>query len=144
MKTKEFLDRIDDARIVAAIADAERKSSGQIRIFVSRKEAAQPMADAQAQFRKLGMEKTKDRNGVLLFLSPKTQQFAIIGDTGIHEKCGPAFWEEIAASMVTLLKEGKFTEALLEAIQRTGSLLARHFPREDGDTNELPDQIIRD
>ena len=90
------------------------------------------------------MEKTKDRNGVLLFLSPKAQQFAIIGDTGIHEKCGAAFWEEIAASMGTLLKEGKVTEALLEAIQRTGSLLALHFPRDPGDTNELPDQIVRD
>ena len=144
MKTNDFLEKIDEARIVAAIAAAERKSSGEIRIFVSSKKATQPLTDAQAHFRKLGMEKTKDRNGVLLFLSPKAQQFAILGDTGIHEKCGAAFWEEIAASMGTLLKEGKVTEALLEAIQRTGSLLALHFPRDPGDTNELPDQIVRD
>ena len=144
MKTNDFLEKIDEARVVAAIAAAERKSSGEIRIFVSSKKATQPLAQAQAHFRKLGMEKTKDRNGVLLFLSPQAQQFAIIGDAGVHEKCGPAFWEEIAASMGTLLREGRFTEALLEAIQRTGSLLALHFPRDPGDTNELPDQIVRD
>ena len=77
------------------------------------------------------------------FFAPRTQQFAIVGDTGIHEKCGQPFWEEISALLSARFKEGQFTEALVAAVAKVGEVLARHFPRRPDDQNELPNQIVR-
>ena len=144
MKTKEFLAHVDDAQVLAAIEAAELKSSGEIRLFVSNEMINEPIPAAQAQFEKLGMTRTKNRNGVLLFFAPKTQRFAVIGDQGIHEKCGQEFWDETRALIAERLKAGQYTEALVAAIQRIGDVLAKHFPRVPGDINELPNQIARD
>jgi uncharacterized membrane protein len=81
---------------------------------------------------------------VLVYLAPKTQQFAIVGDVGVHEKCGDSFWQELTTRMRTRLKEGQFTEAVVEVVGKIGDLLARHFPRNPDDRNELPDRIARD
>ncbi len=144
MKTKEFLAHVDDAKVLAAIQAAELKSSGEVRVFVSNEVVADVMTAAQAQFNKLGMAKTKNRNAALLFFAPKTQRFAVIGDQGIHEKCGQAFWDDVRALMSERLKAGQYTEAVVAAVQRIGDLLAQHFPRDPGDINELPNQVIRD
>src|SRR2546423_5742737 len=107
MRHSEFLNRLDDEKIVSAIAAAERKSSGEIRVFISRKipaNGAETLGVAQETFTRLGMRKTKHRNGVLLFFAPGAQQFAVIGDSAVHEKCGDSFWREVAAALSTLLK----------------------------------------
>ena len=144
MKPKEFIAHLDEGRVLAAIEAAEQKSSGEIRVFVSHQNVTDPLAAAQKQFEKLGMTRTRARNGVLLFFAPVTQKFAVIGDAGIHEKCGPAFWEELTRTMEPDLKSGHFTEAVLAAVQGAGDALARHFPRAPGDINELPNRIERD
>src|SRR5256885_6157887 len=147
MKHGDFLNHLDDRKIVEAIAGAERKSSGEIRVFISRKMPAngpQTLALAQETFARLGMTQTKHRNGVLLFFAPDTQQFAIVGDSGVHEKCGDSFWQEVAAALSTLLKEGHFTAAVLAGIEKAGAVLALHFPRDRDDRNELPNAIERD
>ncbi|HKQ40558.1 MAG TPA: TPM domain-containing protein [Verrucomicrobiae bacterium] len=144
MKTKEFLGQIDDAKVLAAIEAAELKSSGEVRVFVSNELIEDVMATAQAQFDKIGMAKTKNRNGVLLFFAPKTQRFAVIGDQGIHEKCGQLFWDDVRGLMTERLKAGQYTDAVVAAVNRIGELLAQHFPRDPGDINELPNQIARE
>jgi len=144
MKPKEFIDQLDDARIMAAIASAEQKSSGEIRLYVSNEKVDDALAAAQMQFARLGMEKTRLRNGVLVFFAPKSQRFAVVGDSGIHEKCGDDYWQGISNQMSALLKNGRFTEAVVEAITGIGETLAKHFPRAPEDRNELPDGIIRD
>lgn len=144
MKPKEFINQLDEARIVDAIAQAERKSSGEVRVYVSRRRRTDPLAIAQKRFLDLGMTRTRHRNAVLIYIAPRTRQFAIVGDAGVHEKCGDAFWREVSASMTDLLKEGRFTDALVGAIQKVGDLLARHFPRDSNDQNELPDRIVRE
>ena len=92
----------------------------------------------------MGMSKTRHRNAVLIYLVPRTRQFAIVGDQGVHEKCGDAFWQQVSAGMTELLKQGRLTEAILDAIQKVGDVLARNFPRGSDDQNELPDRIVRD
>ena len=82
-----------------------------------------------------------DRNGVLLFFAPRSQQFAVYGDVAVHERCGDAFWREIAEAMTPLLRDGKFTDAIVMAVQRVGAVLAEHFPRKPDDRNELPDAV---
>ena len=144
MKPKEFINRLDEARIIAAIAAAERTTSGEIRVYVSHRRRTDPLAFAQKRFLELGMTKTRHRNAVLIYLVPRTRQFAIVGDQGVHEKCGDAFWQQVSARMTELLKQGRFTEAILDAIQKVGDVLARNFPRDPDDQNELPDQIVRD
>jgi len=113
-------------------------------VFVSNEVIDDVMTAAQAQFEKLGMANTKNRNGVLLFFAPKTQRFSVIGDQGIHEKCGQPFWDDIRALMSERLKAGQYTEAVVAAVERIGDLLAKHFPRDPGDINELPNQVVRD
>ena len=132
---------IDHARVVAAIGAAELHTSGEIRVLISRSRAPEPVPAAQVEFQHLGMTKTAERNGVLIFLAPKSQTFAVIGDTAIHEKCGDAFWSELAAAMTEHFKQAKFTEGLVTGIERAGALLQAHFPRQRGDRNELPDSI---
>lgn len=144
MKLREFIDKLDDNKVMAAIAAAEQKSSGEIRVFVSNDKPADALAAAQAQFLKMRMASTRERNGVLLYFAPKVQQFAVVGDQGIHEKCGADFWQHIAADISSRLKAGAFTEAVAEAVKEIGDLLARHFPRSPDDRNELPNQIVRE
>jgi uncharacterized membrane protein len=133
--------KIDHARVTAAIAAAEQLTSGEIRVLIARKKAADPVVAAQEHFERLGMTKTRERNGVLLFVAPSSRNFAIVGDTGIHEKCGDPFWRLVAAEMEARFKRGEFTEGLVHAIEHAGKLLAENFPRSPNDRNELPDQI---
>lgn len=141
MKTKVFISELDDAQIVQAIARAERQTSGEIRVFISEQVVPDAMVEAKRQFISLGMEKTEQRNGVLIFIAPKSQTFAVVGDAGVDAKCGPDFWQNTAAEMRALFKAGKFTEALLIAIEEIGNALKKHFPRSESDRNELPDAI---
>ena len=142
MKAKEFISQLDEARIVAAIVEAEKQTSGEIRVYVSHRAHANALAFARRRFHQLGMTKTRQRNAVLLYLAPRTRQFAIIGDDGVHEKCGDAFWQEVSADLSAGMRQGDFTAAILQTIQKIGALLAAHFPPAPGDQNELPNAII--
>ena len=143
MRTDEFLSRLDHDRIVGAIRDAEGKTSGEIRVFLQRGNLkGDALPAAQKQFRNLGMQKTKERNGVLIFVAPRARKFAILGDEGVHQKCGDEYWTRLIDSMREHFQKEDFTRALLEAIERTGELLKQHFPKSDGGKNELPDAII--
>ncbi|MDO8543725.1 MAG: TPM domain-containing protein [Opitutaceae bacterium] len=132
---------IDHDRVVAAIAAAERRTSGEVRVVVSRVPAPDPIKAAQAQFERLGMTQTAARNGVLIFLCPRSHTFAVIGDRGIHDKCGAAFWQDLAGAMSARFRRGDFTDGLVLGIERAGALLGEHFPRARADQNELPDKV---
>lgn len=144
MRTKDFVNRLDDQKIAAAIGEAEKKTSGEIRVFVTRRAVESPLEEAEREFLKEGMDKTELRNGVLIYFAPKSQSYAIVGDKGIHEKCGAAFWEGISAHMAPHLKKNEFTEAVLVGIREAGEALSQHFPFKEGDRNELPNQVIRE
>jgi uncharacterized membrane protein len=143
MRTKDFLGKLDHDRIVRAIKEAEAKTSGQIRIYVQRGELdGDALGYAQKKFQKLGMQATKERNGILIFMVPRARKFAVIGDAGVHQKCGDQFWQQLVERMRAHFQQANFTDALVEAIEEAGKLLARHFPKTGGAQNELPDEII--
>lgn len=144
MKLRHFFQKIQDDLLVRAIREAETRSSGEIRVFISRRAVQDAVAAAAARFTSLGMEKTEGRNGVLIFVAPRSQNFAIIGDLAVHEKCGTAFWESVAGEMASHFKKSQFTDGILAGIRQAGDLLAQHFPRSASDRNELPDEIERD
>ncbi|MBI3875751.1 MAG: TPM domain-containing protein [Verrucomicrobia bacterium] len=144
MTADEFLNQLNHDDIVAAIKSAEAKTSGEIRVFISHKQRADALDAAQRRFAKLGMTKTRERNAVLIYVAPLTRKFAVVGDTGVHTKCGEPFWKELAAVMETHFRKGEFTQGILRGIDRAGDLLAQHFPRKPDDQNELPDSVATD
>ena len=144
MKPKDFIGKLEDSRIVAAIEAAEKTTSGEIRVYISHQKRDDALTAARARFLALGMHKTRDRNGVLIYFAPRTHQFALWGDTAVHEKCGQTFWPQIVSGMTPLLKNGRLTEAVEHAVKEVGAALAKHFPRRPDDSNELPNAIVRD
>jgi uncharacterized membrane protein len=144
MKAEEFIDRLHDATIVAEIAAAELRTSGEIRIFISRRAPEDAMVRARQRFEKLGMTRTRHRNAVLIYFAPRVHKFAVVGDQGIHEKCGDAFWDEAVAEIGQHLRAERFTDAVVHAVRKVGALLAQHFPPEPGSSHELPNEIERD
>jgi uncharacterized membrane protein len=146
MKPSRFLSQVDHGRIVAAIRAAEARSRGELRVHVSHADVDDPQRAAARQFEKLGMTATAERNGVLIFIAPRSRSFAVIGDQGVHAKCAEHVWREIASEMARRFSEGRFTDGIVEAVGRVGAVLAGHFPRVEGraDSDELPDEVSED
>ena len=144
MHPKEFLQQLDEKRIVETIAQAESTTSGEIRIFISHRKRPDALAAAQARFDQLGMRNTRHRNAVLIYLVPRSRAFAIVGDKGIHEKCGDDFWNETTRELGQNLRAGSVTDALVCAVQKVGSLLSQHFPDDPENRNELSNEILHD
>lgn len=143
MRAREFLSRLDHKRIVDAIAASESATSGEIRIFIDRANVHDdPLLYAEAKFLELGMDKTAQRNAILIFVAPRAQTFAVVGDERVHQKCGPEFWQHLVEAMRAHFQREEFTDALVEAIASAGQLLARHFPKQLDDRNELPDEPV--
>jgi uncharacterized membrane protein len=132
MKPKEFLSRVEHDQIVKAVQQAEKKTSGEIRVFISRHEPEDALKAAQKHFDELGMHRAKEKNGVLIYVAPRAHKFAVIGDSGVHQRCGDKFWDALAAEMSGHFKRGAFTEGLVHAVNKAGELLAEHFPRQPG------------
>jgi uncharacterized membrane protein len=143
MRTRDFLSRLEHARIISAIREAESNTSGEIRVYIQRgKFDTDPLIVAQRKFQRLGMFKTRERNAVLIFVAPRAHKFAVVGDKAIHEKCGEQFWQHVVDGMRVHFQDEKFSHALTEAINEVGKVLARHFPRTSANANELPDEIV--
>lgn len=141
MHQKDFLAKLDQERIVAAIVTAEGMTSGEIRVHIQPKAHGDIRTVAERTFERLGMTKTDQRNGVLLFIACEEQRFTILGDRGIDEKVPAGFWDEIAAKLTIRFKAGELTEGIVEAIHSAGEELHHYFPRSESDVNELTNDI---
>ncbi len=144
MKPKEFFNCLPREEIVKAIKAAESHTSGEIRVYVTHREVRDPVVAAREHFTALGMEKTKHRNGVLIFVAPRSRAFAVLGDSGIHAHCGQEYWEQLVRSIGDHFSRLQFGPGLLYAIKSTGDLLAKHFPPAGPNRNELPDDVAHD
>lgn len=141
MKQKDFLAALDQPRIVAAIGEAEKQTSGEIRVHIQPKAGDDIRNAAERTFERLGMTKTELRSGVLLFIASEEQRFVILGDRGINEKAPAGFWDEIAAKLTIRFKAGELTDGIVEAIHSAGEELRHDFPRAAGDVDELTNEI---
>ncbi|MGD0781935.1 MAG: TPM domain-containing protein [Candidatus Aminicenantales bacterium] len=142
MHQRKMIRTIDADRIKAAIEEAERRTSGEIRVSVSRFFWGKIEPVAWRAFIRLGMNATKGRNGILFFIVPARRKFVVIGDEGIHAHVGREFWEGVAAAMSENFKKGRFSEGLVQGIAEVGRRLAVHFPYDAAtDKNELSDEI---
>jgi len=139
---RKLIRSLDIERIRKAIAEAEKRTSGEIRVSIARFFWGKVRPSAERTFRHLKMDRTRRRNGILFFLVPARRRFVVLGDEGIHAKVGQDFWDGLAAAMSGHFYKNEFTEGLLAGIREAGLKLAAHFPYDPAtDTNELPDEV---
>lgn len=139
--SKDFLSDEEVARIMAAIGEAEKNTSGEIRLHVEPFCKIEVMDRAADVFGFLDMHKTALRNGVLFYLAFEDHQFAILGDGGINQKVPDHFWQETRDLVLNHFKTGQYAEGLIQGILHAGEQLKEHFPYQSDDKNELSDEI---
>ena len=144
MKASTFFTPEQQEAIVGAIREAEHATSGEIRVHLETSCKGDVLDEAAWLFRKLGMHRTADRNGVLIYLAIRERKFAIIGDTGINAVVPLGFWDKIRDHMKQRFSENLFTEGLTEGILMAGEQLRENFPHAKDDINELTDTISFD
>ena len=144
MKASSFFTEEQQAQILASVREAEKETSGEIKVHIETSFTGDVLDRAAWVFKKLGMHKTAERNGVLFYLAVSDRKFAIIGDAGINAKVIAGFWNDISDLLMKQFKEGKFTEGISEGILLAGKQLQTHFPCKEDDINELPDDISFD
>ncbi len=143
-KKIKFFTSEESHMVVKAIRHAEHRTSGEVRVFV---ESRCPFMDAIDRageiFFSLKMDKTDQRNAVLVYVAMKDKQLAVFGDEGIHEKVGKEYWENLVNDLLQSFNHEKFAEGLSECVIKIGEALQSNFPYEkDTDKNELPDEIV--
>lgn len=140
---RAHLSEEDLDRIAAAIGEAERETSGELRVHVVARllPLEKPRRRAIREFFSLGVDRTKDGSGVLLFLAVKSGRFEIVADRAIDEKVGADAWNEIAAEITEHIRENGIADGLEHGVRRIGAFLASHFPIQPDDVNELPDEV---
>ena len=127
--------------ILSAIREAESKTSGEIRVHLDRRCKGDPQEAAKRAFEKIGMDRTEEKNGVMIYLAVADHALAVIGDSGIDAKVEKDFWDALTGRMVAAFKEDRFGDGIAAAIREIGERLAKSFPRKAGDKNELSDDI---
>jgi len=127
--------------VVSSIREAERSTSGEIRVHIDLYCKEDVLDHAAFVFEKLNMHQTKLRNGVLFYLATEDHKFAILGDAGINQKVPENFWDEIKEETLEYFKRREFTEGLCHGIDKAGKQLKQHFPYKSNDSNELTDEI---
>ncbi len=131
----------EQQRIRKAIEDAEKHTSGQIRVCIEKNCSENVLDRAAKYFHKLDMHKTKLRNGVLIYLATVDRKFAIIGDRGINKVVPANFWDDTKEDMLNHFKYGDLVEGIVTGLKIAGDHLEKFFPHHAGDTNELSDDI---
>jgi uncharacterized membrane protein len=128
MKVKHFLSALEHTRVHEAIKAAERGTSGDIVVYITQKRVTDPLAAAQDEFLKLNLETETKKDSFLIFLAPKSQKFAVIGGTALHDKVGQAWWDHLSALLTRHFKDSRYTDGLVAAIEEAGRKLKEHFP----------------
>lgn len=141
MNPHKFFSKEEKHKVIEAIKAAELNTSGEIRVHIESRIKGNVLDRAAYIFRFLGMQKTKERNGVLFYLAIENRKFAILGDTGINSKVPANFWDNIRENLSSHFTKGNFAEGLAESILMAGEQLKKHFPRKEQDVNELRDDI---
>ena len=143
-KQKEFFTAEEKQQIVEAIQKAEQRTSGEVRVFVeSRCRFVDAIDRAVELFFQLGMHKTDERNGTIVYVAVKDKQAAVFGDEGIHQKLGQKYWEEEVNKMMVCFKQANLAEGIIQCVNDIGEALYQNFPYDHKtDKNELPDDIV--
>ena len=143
-KKKDFFTEEEKLQIVEAVRNAERRTSGEVRVFVENRCSYMDAIDrAKEIFVELKMNETADRNAVLVYIALKDHQLAVFGDEGIHSKLGNEYWNAEVKKMLGSFNKENYAEGIKEVVTDIGEALTQLFPyNNDTDKNELPDDIV--
>ncbi|HKR05742.1 MAG TPA: TPM domain-containing protein [Bacteroidia bacterium] len=142
MNAEKLITPADRDEIKAAIKKAEKVTSGEVRVVIEDTCKADVLDRTALLFHKLKMDQTKERNGVLIYVSVDDHKFAIIGDAGIHKIVKDDFWNKIKEDMAERFRQGHIAEGIIHAIHEAGKALSHHFPCRTDDHDELSDEIF--
>ena len=141
MDIKTFLTKEQQDQITGAIAEAEKKTSGEIRVHLEKKCKNSPEKRAIEIFNQQKMFSTAQRNGSLIYIAIEDRKFAVIGDKGINEIVPENFWDSIRDQMILNFSKNDYANGIVEGIKVIGEKLKEHFPYQTNDKNELTDEI---
>ena len=143
-KKKDFFSPEEQQLIIESIHNAERMTSGEVRVFVESKCSYVDAIDRAAElFFQLEMQKTDDRNAVLLYVAMKDRQLAVFGDEGIHKKVGNEYWNNEVHKMITNFNRENYAAGIVTVVKDIGDALTKYFPYiKETHKNELPDDIV--
>ena len=141
---RRFMGGADLDAVTRAIALAEGRTSAEIRVHLDHACPGDAMARAIRVFERLGMHRTAERNGVLVYVAVTDRKLAVIGDEGIHVRVGEEYWRRLVDGMTRHFREERPRDGLVHSLAEIGEALGRHFPRRAADSNELDDRISID
>lgn len=141
MSPEKYFTQAQKDAMVTAIEEAEKCTSGEIRVHFQNHCQTDPLDNAVEIFEKLKMHETEQRNGVLIFIALQDKKMAILGDAGINAKVSDNFWDNIKNRMVNKFKSGQICEGICEAVKETGIQLKTYFPYQKDDINELSNDL---
>jgi uncharacterized membrane protein len=143
-KKKSLLNDEDTRVVVKAIRHAEQHTSGEVRVYIESHCRWMDAIDRAAEvFFSLQMEKTEQRNAVLVYVALKDRQLAVFGDEGIHQKVGTDYWNKLVGEMISSFNSDNYAEGISNCVVQIGGALHQHFPYDkQTDKNELPDEIV--
>jgi uncharacterized membrane protein len=136
------MENIDSPKIVEAIRKAELLTSGEIRVYIAKHCKEDALEKASRVFQKLKMHNTAQRNAVLIFVSPTDHKVAILGDKGINSTIKDSFWDNTLSELITYCSKNLITEGICKAVEKVGDLIKQEYPYQEGDINELDNEII--
>lgn len=136
-----FFTKEEEQAIITEIQRAENATTGEIRVHIEKNPKQDILSEAKRVFKMLKMEQTKDRSGVLIILAPQIRKFAILGDKGIDEKLGMTFWVTERDRIQEYFRNEEYCKGVCLAIEKVGMELKKHFPADEINDNELPDDI---
>ena len=143
-KKKDFFTEEEKLQIIEAVRNAEKRTSGEVRVFVESHCSYMDAIDrAKEIFVELRMNETTDKNAVLVYVALKDKQLAVLGDEGIHNKLGNDYWNAEVRKMINKFNKENYADGIKEVVTDIGEALTRLFPyNNDTDKNELPDDIV--
>lgn len=143
-KPKSLLNEEDTRLVVKAIRHAEQRTSGEVRVYIeSRCKWMDAINRAAEIFFSLKMDKTENRNAVIVYVALKDRQVAVFGDEGIHNKVGTEYWNKVVNEMLLEFSINHPAKAIADCVIQIGEALHSNFPFDRGtDKNELPDEIV--
>ncbi len=142
-RVEDFLSKDEEHDIVQSILEAEKNTSGEIRVHIEAHTRLEHMVRAKEVFQMLKMGNTKEENGVLIYVAVNDRKFAIYGGRGIDKVVPDGFWDSTRDAIQAQFKKNNFKQGIIDGITKAGKELQTHFPWQQGDINELSDEVSK-
>lgn len=142
-RVENFLSPEDEQDIVLAILEAEKNTSGEIRVHIEAHTREDHFNRVKEVFHLLKMDNTKEENGVLIYIAVNDKAFVIYGDKGINNVVPTNFWNTTKDSIQNQFKKGNYKQGIIDGVLAAGKELETHFPWQHGDVNELSNEVSK-